>query len=88
MDTLYANRYLKILKASPDLLRAAKDAGIPRNDPAAPALCWVMGPALSEFVRWVLTGALRQGVRRLARNTPLRSSAATSAAPASPCACR
>lgn len=65
MGALYPNRYLKILEASPALLRAAENADIPRGDPGAPALCCVMGPALAEFTRWLLLNTVQERIERL-----------------------
>lgn len=60
-----AAEYLNILRAAPPLFAAAKNMQPPENDTAAVAGCYVLGPALSGFVRWVLQNAMEKSVPRL-----------------------
>ncbi len=57
--------YQKILIASPQLYRAAQGMHPSKDDTAAVAASYVLGPALGTFVQWLLCHALSHGKERL-----------------------
>lgn len=60
-----AEEYEKCLVESPRMYRAVQRMRTPAQDAAALVSSHVLGPALGEFVRWLLIAALQSGKRRL-----------------------
>ena len=59
------NHYLKLLKNSPRMERAARKLDIPEQDAAAAVLGYVIAPALGCFVQWLLGEAAAAKKKRL-----------------------
>ena len=58
-------QYQKILRKSPRLFQAAQQARIPPHDTVSVVSNWVLAPAVSGFVRWLMAEASKAGKQRL-----------------------
>lgn len=57
--------YQAALKQAPALYRAARAVSVSSFQTIESSAAWVWGPALGAFVRWLVTQAVQNGVRRL-----------------------